>query len=65
MAKEKPAALNVQAFADHHVITQPNPLRRVIRRVDDSADDRGLAGWSGSDQQRRRNLDEQAERMLE
>jgi chemotaxis protein histidine kinase CheA len=35
MAKEKPAALNVQAFADHHVITQPNPLRRVLRRVDE------------------------------
>ena len=35
MAKEKPATLQVQAFADHHVITQPNPLRRVLRRVDE------------------------------
>src|SRR4051795_2991728 len=35
MAQEKPAKLQVQAFADHHVITQPNPLRRVLRRVDE------------------------------
>lgn len=33
MAKHKPA-LKVETFADHHVITQPNPLRRVIRRID-------------------------------
>jgi chemotaxis protein histidine kinase CheA len=54
MAKEKPAALNVEAFADHHVITQPNPLRRVLRRVDEKdLDDpvaraeQALAGLSG------------------
>jgi chemotaxis protein histidine kinase CheA len=54
MAREKPAALNVQAFADHHVITQPNPLRRVLRRVDEKdLDDpvaraeKALAGLSG------------------
>jgi chemotaxis protein histidine kinase CheA len=54
MAKEKPPALNVQAFADHHVITQPNPLRRVLRRVDEKdLDDpvaraeKALAGLSG------------------
>jgi chemotaxis protein histidine kinase CheA len=54
MAKDKPAALNVQAFADHHVITQPNPLRRVLRRVDEKdLDDpvaraeQALAGLSG------------------
>jgi chemotaxis protein histidine kinase CheA len=54
MAKEKPAALEVQAFADHHVITQPNPLRRVLRRVDEKhLDDpvaraeKALAGLSG------------------
>ena len=33
MAKDKPATVQVEAFADHHVITQPNPLRRVLRRV--------------------------------
>ena len=35
MAKDKPPELKVQAFADHHVITQPNPLRKVMRLVDD------------------------------
>jgi HPt (histidine-containing phosphotransfer) domain-containing protein len=33
MAKDKPPALDIKTFADHHVITQPNPLRRVLRRV--------------------------------
>jgi chemotaxis protein histidine kinase CheA len=54
MAKEKPSAINVQAFADHHVITQPNPLRRVLRRVDEKDPDdpvaraeKALAGLSG------------------
>jgi chemotaxis protein histidine kinase CheA len=54
MAKEKPATLQVQAFPDHHVITQPNPLRRVLRRVDEKdLDDpvaraeKALAGLSG------------------
>jgi chemotaxis protein histidine kinase CheA len=54
MAKEKPPALTVQTFADHHVITQPNPLRGVMRRVDDKdLDDpvaraeQALAGLSG------------------
>jgi HPt (histidine-containing phosphotransfer) domain-containing protein len=33
MAREKPVALQIETFADHHVITQPNPLRKVLRRV--------------------------------
>jgi chemotaxis protein histidine kinase CheA len=33
MAKDKPTTLQIQTFADHHVITQPNPLRKVLRRV--------------------------------
>jgi chemotaxis protein histidine kinase CheA len=33
MAKDKPATLEIKAFATHHVITQPNPLRKVLRRV--------------------------------
>jgi HPt (histidine-containing phosphotransfer) domain-containing protein len=36
MAKEKPGKLEVQSFADHHVITQPNPLRKVLLRVPES-----------------------------
>lgn len=36
MARDKkPPALQVKTFADHHVITQANPLRRVIRMVDE------------------------------
>jgi hypothetical protein len=40
MAKPKPGDIEVKTFATHHVITQPNPLRRVLRRVaDDDQDD--------------------------
>src|ERR1700694_3567733 len=35
MAKNKPGSIEVKTFADHKVITQPNPLRRVLRRVDE------------------------------
>ena len=32
--------IEVKKFGDHHVITQPNPLRKVLRRVaDDDSDD--------------------------
>ena len=54
MAKTKPPALDVKAYASHHVITQPNPLRRVLRRVpEQDLDDpiaraeKALAGLSG------------------
>ena len=54
MANDKPAAIKVKAFADHHVITQPNPLRNVLRRVggkelDDpvARAEKALAGLSG------------------
>ena len=33
MANDKSGALEIKTFADHHVITQPNPLRKVLRRV--------------------------------
>lgn len=33
MAKDTPRTLQVETFSDHHVITQPNPLRKVLRRV--------------------------------
>jgi hypothetical protein len=53
MAKDKPA-LQIKTFADHHVITQPNPLRKVLRRVaEEDRDDpvaraeKALAGLSG------------------
>src|SRR6202171_3739298 len=55
MAKDKPTTtLQIETFADHHVITQPNPLRRVLRRVPEfDLDDpvaraeKALAGLSG------------------
>jgi HPt (histidine-containing phosphotransfer) domain-containing protein len=36
MAKAKPGDIEIKAFADHHVITQPNPLRKVLRRVSEN-----------------------------
>jgi len=55
MEKDKPATtLQVEAFADHHVITQPNPVRKVLRRVAEKDHDdpiaraeEALAGLSG------------------
>src|SRR3954454_1369424 len=54
MAKDKPATLQIATFADHQMITQPNPLRKVLRRVDDKDPDdpvaraeKALAGLSG------------------
>jgi chemotaxis protein histidine kinase CheA len=53
MANSK-ADIEIKKFADHHVITQPNPLRKVLRRVaDDDIDDpvaraeKALAEMSG------------------
>ena len=54
MAKDKPTTFQIETFADHHVITQPNPLRKVLRRVSETnLDDpvaraeKALAGLSG------------------
>ena len=54
MAKEKPPALDVKTYPSHHVITQPNPLRKVLRQVraqdlDDpiARAEKALAGLSG------------------
>lgn len=54
MAKNKPGDIEVKAYATHHVILQPNPLRKVLRRVsDDDSDDpvaraeEALEGLSG------------------
>src|ERR1700710_665573 len=33
MAKDKSGTVEIKAFTDHHVITPPNPLRGVLRRV--------------------------------
>jgi HPt (histidine-containing phosphotransfer) domain-containing protein len=54
MAKAKPGDIEIKTFADHHVITQANPLRKVLRRVaEKDLDDpvaraeKALAGLSG------------------
>jgi HPt (histidine-containing phosphotransfer) domain-containing protein len=54
MARPKASDIEVKTFATHHVIIQPNPLRKVLRRVDEKdADDpvaraeAALAGLSG------------------
>jgi HPt (histidine-containing phosphotransfer) domain-containing protein len=54
MAKDKSGTLEIKTFADHHVITQPNPLRKVLRRIaEEDLDDpiaraeKALAGLSG------------------
>jgi HPt (histidine-containing phosphotransfer) domain-containing protein len=53
MANDK-RDIEIKAFADHHVITQPNPLRKVLRRVTETDRDdpvaraeKALAGLSG------------------
>jgi len=33
MAARKPGAIKVETFAEHQVITQPNPLRAAVRRA--------------------------------
>jgi HPt (histidine-containing phosphotransfer) domain-containing protein len=54
MAKDKSGTVEIKAFTDHHVITPPNPLRGVLRRVigkelDDpvARAEKALAGLSG------------------
>src|SRR5262249_33312559 len=54
MARPKASDIEVKRFATHHVITQPYPLRKVLRRVGEKdADDpvaraeQALAGLSG------------------
>ena len=54
MAKNSAKDIEVKAFATHQIITQPNPLRKVLRRVEEKdLDDpvgraeQALAGLSG------------------
>ena len=54
MAKDKRGTIEIKKFADHDVITQPNPLRAMLRHVGDTdLDDpvaraeKALAGLSG------------------
>lgn len=54
MRNDKPAEIKVKHFSTHKVITQPNPLRKVLRRVNEPDPDdpvaraeQALAGLSG------------------
>ena len=54
MPRRKPPQLSVETFADHQVITQPNPLRKLVRPIDDKDIDdpvaraeQALAGLAG------------------
>ncbi|MGY3035146.1 chemotaxis protein histidine kinase CheA [Bradyrhizobium sp. USDA 4354] len=54
MAKNSAKDIEVKAFATHQIITQPNPLRKVLRRVEEKDMDdpvgraeQALAGLSG------------------
>jgi HPt (histidine-containing phosphotransfer) domain-containing protein len=53
MANDK-RDIEIKTFTDHHVITQPNPLRKVLRRITETDRDdpvaraeKALAGLSG------------------
>jgi len=43
MANNKATGIKVETFADYQVITQPNPLRKLVRRVDDKDPDDPVA----------------------
>jgi hypothetical protein len=43
MAKNSAKDIEVKAFATHQIITQPNPLRKVLRRVEDNDIDDPIA----------------------
>ena len=43
MAKNKSPSVQVRTFPDHQVITKPNPLRKVLRRVGDEDTDDPVA----------------------
>ena len=54
MMRKKPADIKVKTFGDHQVISQPNPLRRMVRHADEKEIDdpvaraeQALAGLSG------------------
>ena len=43
MANKRAAEIKVETFADYQIITQPNPLRKLVRRVDDKDPDDPVA----------------------
>jgi hypothetical protein len=58
MAKEKSPGIKVKTYATHHVITQPNPLRSVLRRVSETdVDDPVARAEAGGPVRRVQELD--------
>ena len=55
MGKNRPSDIEIKSYGTHHVITQPNPLRKVLRRMEEDTDsddpvaraEQALAGLSG------------------
>ena len=54
MARKQPTEIKVDTFRDHQVITQPNPLRKLVRAADEAhleaavaRAEQALAGLSG------------------
>ncbi|MES2750691.1 MAG: Hpt domain-containing protein [Pseudomonadota bacterium] len=54
MARKKPSEIKVETFKDYQVISQPNPLRKLVQYIDDKDIDdpvaraeQALAGLSG------------------
>jgi chemotaxis protein histidine kinase CheA len=54
MARKQPTEIKIDTFADHQVITQPNPLRKLVRPADEqhledavARAEQALAGLSG------------------
>jgi HPt (histidine-containing phosphotransfer) domain-containing protein len=43
MTRRKPPRITVESFADHQVITQPNPLRKLVRQVEEDDTDDAIA----------------------
>ncbi len=43
MARKQPTEIKVDTFPDHQVITQPNPLRKLVRLTDEEYIDEAVA----------------------
>jgi HPt (histidine-containing phosphotransfer) domain-containing protein len=43
MTRRKPPRITVESFTDHQVITQPNPLRKLVRQVEEDDTDDAIA----------------------
>ena len=67
MAKDKAPAIQVKSYPTHHVITQPNPLKKVLSRAEEKdLDDpvaRAEAALAGLSGEFKSWMDTEAERL--